>query len=65
VTETQARVAHAAKAIISVSPAEHSLGGRPPGADRAVETILASRENVREFHPASPSRPGVSGPGVA
>ena len=53
VTDTQARVAHAAKAIITVSPAEHTLGGKPPGADRAAEMIRSARENVREFHPAT------------
>jgi hypothetical protein len=36
VSETQARVANAAKAIIAVSPAEHGLGGRIPDLDAAI-----------------------------
>jgi hypothetical protein len=36
ITDTQARVAQTAKAIISASPAHHSTGGKPPGADLAI-----------------------------
>ena len=39
VNETQARVAQAAKAIIALSPAEHALGGKPPGVDLAIEMV--------------------------
>jgi hypothetical protein len=43
VAATQARVAQAASAIITVSPAEHCGGGPVPGADRALEAARAAR----------------------
>jgi hypothetical protein len=36
VTDTQSRVAHAAKAILEISPSIHTPGGKVPGADLAV-----------------------------
>jgi hypothetical protein len=44
VSETQGRVAQAAWAIITLSPAEHALGGRPPGVDPAVEMARQSEQ---------------------
>ena len=43
VAATQARVAQAASAIIAVSPADHSGGGRVAGADLALEAARAAR----------------------
>ncbi|MGI8753320.1 MAG: serine/arginine repetitive matrix protein 2 [Acidimicrobiales bacterium] len=41
VTATQARVSQAATAIIGVSPADHQLGGKPPG---GVQAVAAARQ---------------------
>jgi hypothetical protein len=48
VAETQGRVAQAAKAIIAISPAEHVLGGKPPGVDLAAEMARQSQQAVRQ-----------------
>jgi antirestriction protein ArdC len=39
IRETQARVNMAAQAIIAESPAEHTVGAKPPGADLALGTL--------------------------
>jgi len=66
VTETQARVARAAKAIIAISPAEHALGGKPPGVDLALEMARQSLQSGPEVFPTSTVRATVSnGPAVA
>jgi hypothetical protein len=66
VTETQARVAQAAKAIIGASPAEHTLGGRPAGADLVVDLHRQTREAGREHDVGAVYEgPGVESPGVA
>ena len=47
VTDTQARVAVAARALIAVSPAPHDPGGRVPGADAAVARAYPRPEVTR------------------
>ena len=44
IRETQARVNVAARAIIAESPAEHTVGSKPPGTDLAVAAVLAKLE---------------------
>jgi hypothetical protein len=46
IAETQGRVAQAAKAIIAISPAEHALGGKPPGVDLATEIARQPQATV-------------------
>jgi N-terminal domain of anti-restriction factor ArdC len=66
VTETQARVGQAAKAIIGASPADHTLGGRPLGADRVVDLNGQTHEAGREHETrATYDGPVVESPGVA
>ncbi len=66
VTETQARVGQAAKAIIAASPADHTLGGRPLGADRVVDLHRQPHEASREHATRTIDEgPEVESPGVA
>jgi hypothetical protein len=39
IRETQTRVNQASRTIIAVSPAEHEVGGKPPGTDLAVASL--------------------------
>jgi hypothetical protein len=64
VAETQARVAQAAKAIIAISPAEHVLGGKPPGVDLAVEMAGKSQQAARQTGATSAAVAASSGPAV-
>jgi antirestriction protein ArdC len=48
IAATQARVAQAAKAILTTSPAEHSCGGRVPGVDAAVEAYRQPRQGPEQ-----------------
>jgi hypothetical protein len=51
IRETQARVNQASRTIIAVSPAEHEVGGRPPGTDLAMGGVRRL-----EAEPAAPER---------
>ncbi len=63
VLATQRRVAQAAKTIIEVSPAEHSSGGKVPGADQALEAARARRaELTGGFSAAEEPAVAVVGP---
>ena len=59
VAAAQARVAEAARALIAVSPAEHTTGGKSPGVDVAVEAAAARRLRVVEPPTASVQAVGL------
>ena len=58
IRETQARVNRASRTIIGVSPAEHEVGGKPPGTDLAVATMrqLQAEASARERRSRCPKR---------
>jgi hypothetical protein len=65
VTETQSRVAQAARSIIAASPAEHTSGGRPPGVDLALDAARRHRHASHEAPVAPVPETSTSGPAVA
>lgn len=71
IRDTQARVNQAARAIIAASPAEHTLGSKPPGTDLAVARFrqVDPEQTARTAELASHSLEGTPeaaqvGPGV-
>jgi hypothetical protein len=74
IRETQARVNVAARAIIAESPAEHTVGSKPPGTDLAVAAVrqLEGEAATRKAELATQmagngaqATPGYGGPEVA
>jgi len=66
VAATQARVAKAAKEILSVSLAEQSAGGRVPGAEAAIEAARLERARSEALRVATDPRTATpAGIGVA
>lgn len=61
----QRRVAQAARIIIEASPAPHSAGGRPPGADRAVAAAQGRRAQPTAIPAAVVETAAVAEPAAA
>ena len=64
IRETQARVNQASRTIIAVSPAQHEVGGRPPGTDLAMAGLpqLEAESAAREREQSLGQAGGVAEP---
>jgi hypothetical protein len=64
VAATQTRVASAAKALLDVSPAEHTAGGKVPGVEAAIAAARDARVAARQADPTSTPQPVEASAGV-